>query len=585
MARVFLSSRARAHARFGIVFSAILGAQSLVAPPVFAQDAKAQLAAGDKAAQTKDWSAAITAYDAANKATPSDAALDGLANAHFQLKHDTEAYAAYEEWLKTYGAKNAGKKAANEKRLKEIADRTGSMEIAVNEPGATITIDDKPVGKSPLASPLRLSVGPHRVRVQKDGFLAFDGTPNVAQNVPNKVDVKLEAQSGKGRLSVKEKTGKAVRVFVDGVDMGDAPWAGDVDAGQHEVVVRSPTLVGAPEKVTIERGKQRDVEIEASSSTASVKISTVDGKGLIYIDDKLVGEGSFSGDIPSGVHKLRITREGYESFGEEITLEQKQNFVRNITMSLSGAIQTSAVEKDKRALEGIYGGFAIPLWFGSGYGSSVEKACDNKPVELAGCDPGSGIGSGLQGFVGYHWDPVGVEFFFGGGYDQVGSKLDWNASSTDPGLGPDPARTEEFTVRRIGGFGAFRVRYTYQIEKVRFTVAGGVGLSYRALFLTRDASAKADSNQRDVFVPDSQTYLSPLITLEPAVYFRLGQPTALGVGFSFQMEAAGSFSDNPRTQGDGGRKIGLVGITTPSYELASSTQIFFGPFIGMIFGP
>src|SRR5262245_11692389 len=61
-----------------------------------ATDAKAQIAEGDKAARAKDWSKARDAYAAAYKAAPSAAALEGLANAEFQAKHETEAYAAYE---------------------------------------------------------------------------------------------------------------------------------------------------------------------------------------------------------------------------------------------------------------------------------------------------------------------------------------------------------------------------------------------------------------------------------------------------------------------------------------------------------
>jgi hypothetical protein len=586
---VRLPSASRARRRLGLALTLSLLAQA-AAPLAFAQatDPKAQMAAGEKAAQKKDWAAALAAYEAANKASPSEGALEGVANAHYQMKHDAEAYAAYDEWLKTYGAKaNAAKKKTAETRLKELGERTGAIEIAVSEGGATISVDDKPVGQSPLAAPLRLAAGPHRVRITKDGFHPFDQTPNVAAATTAKIDAKLEPQANKGRLTVREKTGKPIRVIVDGVDMGEAPWTGDVDVGQHEVAGRSTALSAAPERVTVERGKTREVELVASASTATIKISTSDGKGLIYIDGKLVGEGSFSGDIPAGPHKLRITREGYDPFEEDIVLEDKQTIARAVTLKIVSSVQTGPIEAERRALEGVYGGFGLPLYFSpSGFKASMQTLCDERPPpELGGCDKGSGIGFGVNGFVGYHWDPVGVELFLGASYDTASPKLDWNASSTDPGLGPDPARTEDFSLHRIGGFGAARVRLTLQSEKIRFSVAGGVGLSYKTILLERDAKAKSDPNQRDLFVPGAQGYWSPLISLEPAVYYRLGQPTSLGVGFTFQMEAAGAFGDNPKTPADGTRKIGPVGITTPAYELASGTQIFIGPFIGMIFGP
>ena len=209
---------------------------------------------------------------------------------------------AYESWLKTYGTTAPpAKKRAAEARLKELDGRTGLLALDVAESGATVSVDGKPSGTTPLAAPLRLAVGPHRIRVTKDGFVPFDQAPNVAAGTTATVQVKLEAQTTKGRLSVREKSGKPLRVFVDGVDMGDAPWAGEVEAGPHEVSGRSGPMTAAPEKVTVERGKTRDVELVASASYATLKVGTSDGKGLVYLDDKLVGEGTFTSDVPSGL--------------------------------------------------------------------------------------------------------------------------------------------------------------------------------------------------------------------------------------------------------------------------------------------
>jgi hypothetical protein len=578
--------------RASLGLAAVLAVPStFLSSAAFAQgapDAKTSLANGDKAARAKEWAKAVTEFDAANKAQPSADALDGLANAHYQQKHDAEAYAAYDEWLKTYGAKAPKpKKTAAEARLKELGDRTGLLAIEVSEAGATITVDDKPMGAAPLAAPLRLALGPHRVRVAKDGFLPADQVPNVAAGVPATLTVKLEPQTTKGRLSVKEKSGKAIRVLVDGIDMGDAPWTGEVEAGAHDVGGRAGALIAAPEKVTVERGKTRDVELVASTTSATIKVSTSDGKGLIYLDGKLVGEGTFAADIPAGPHALRITREGYDPFEEQIDLKDKETLARSITLKLSSKIETGAVQKENRPLEGIYGGFGLMMSFlPKGMGHSMESTCANKPVELASCSgEGGGIGGGLTGFVGYHWDPVGVELFAGAQYDQSSPTLNWVASSTDPGIGPDPARTEEFNVRRVGGFGIFRIRLTLQGEKIRFSVAGGVGLSYRSLLMTRDTTATANAAFREAFVPDAQSYLSPVISLEPSIQYRLGPKVAAALGLTLLVESPRAFDQIPTTPQESGHRLGPSGLTTPAYALATGTQTFIGPFIGMMFGP
>jgi hypothetical protein len=591
-----MRSHSRRRTRAVVLVTAILAMQSTLLPSVAsaqAPDAKTSLANGEKAARAKDWAKAQADYEAANAASPSADALEGVANAHYQQKHDGEAYVAYESWIKTYGATSIARKRAAEARLKELEGRTGLLALDTAEGGAAIVVDGKPAGTTPLAAPLRLAIGPHRILVSKDGFLTFDQAPNVAAGATATVQVKLEAQSSKGRLSVREKAGKPLRIFVDGVDMGDAPWAGEVEAGPHEVTGRSGPMTAAPEKVTVERGKTKDVELVASATYATLKVGTSDGKGLVYLDDKLVGEGSFTSDIPSGQHRLRITREGYDPFEETLELKDKETLARTITLKLASTIDTGPVQKENRPLEGIYGGFGLLMTFlPGGMHSAMQKTCEGThPAELSSCSGESGgLGGGATGFIGYHWDPVGVELFVGAQYDQTSPSIKWGQSSTDPGIANDPARTEDFKVRRLGGFGALRVRLTFQGEKLRFSVAGGVGLAYRSLVLTRDSMRDSDG-AKDVLVSDAQGYLSPVLTLEPSLQYRLGPHTAISLGLAVLAESPRAFDQIPSSASEkshafsNGPLAPPSKLNTPAYELASGTQVFIGPFVGMMFGP
>ncbi|HVH43998.1 MAG TPA: PEGA domain-containing protein, partial [Labilithrix sp.] len=522
MALSFVSAGSWRRRVASVLAAALLAPALLTTSTSFAQpasDAKASLADADKAAKAKDWATAARSFDAANKAQPSSEALEGLANAHYQGGQLGDAHTAYQEWLDKYGAKApAAKKKLAETRLKELGDKTGAVTISVNEPGAAIVVDDKSIGTSPLSGPVRLTAGPHRVKVTKDGFVAFDQSPNVAAGTTTTVQATLTSSASKGKLTVREKAGKPVRITVDGVDMGPAPWTGEVDPGQHDIGVRGVGLVATPQKVTVERGKAQEIELVASSSSASVKIGTSDAKGLIYIDDKLVGEGSFIGDMPAGTHKLKITREGYDPFEEDLVVKDKEPLARTVTLKLSSKISTGPVQETER-LEGLYGGFGLLGYLTpGGTGDSISKQCDSKgqAPTLASCDAPGGLGGGLGGFLGYHWDPIGIELYLAGHYDQRTLTNDWNAASTDPGIGPDPARLEEFNIRRAGGMGLARVRATWQSRKVRLTLAAGAGVSYRVMFLERLTTAKDNRLIRDVFVSDSPSYVSPVIALEPS---------------------------------------------------------------------
>lgn len=558
-----------------------------------AADAKASLADADKAVKNKDWSSAAKLFDAANKISPSADALEGLANAYYNGGQLGESWAAYTEWNDKYSAKApAPKKAAVQARLKDLDGKTGFLTVTVNEAGAAIFVDDKQVGVSPLPAPLRLTSGAHKLKVSKDGFAPADQQPNVAAAGTTTAQVTLASASTKGKIVVKEKNNKPVRVLLDGVDMGEAPWTGEVDPGQHEIAARGPGLAAIPQKISVERGKTSDVEVEVSSSSTPVKITTTDGKGLIFLDGKLVGEGSFTGDIPSGPHKLRITREGYDPFEEDITLKDKDPYSRSITLSLSGKISTGPMQVTER-LEGVYGGFNfLAMFTPGGTGSALEQLCEAKgnTPSLASCETPDGFGGGAGGFLGYHWDPVGIELFLSAQYDQRTIKNDWNAQNTDPGLGPDPPRLEEYNLRRLGGMGLARVRVTKQWTKVRLSMAIGAGLVRRVLFLDRDTRAKDDPNLKDVYVSDPAGYWSFIVGAEPSIMWRLTTGVALAAGAQISVDGvnsaiSGNDGENPRSSKDAPHALGGRGLTTNAFDLTSNVQVFVGPFIGMMFGP
>jgi hypothetical protein len=91
-----------------------------------------------------------------------------------------------------------------------------------------------------------------------------------------------------------------------------------------------------------------------------------------------------------------------------------------------------------------------------------------------------------------------------------------------------------------------------------------------------------------VITPDPLGYWAPVVSFEPMILYRLGGPTAIGVGISLLLESPSTFLNDkktPITNPEGNRRLGASGLTTPAYELASGTQFYLGPFIGMMFGP
>jgi len=556
-------------------------------------DAKAQLAAGDKAAKSKSWDAAIAAYGAAKAQNPSLEAMMGLANALYEKGDAGKAYEAYEDLIRSHvGKLTKDQRATAEKRLKELGQKSGPLTVTSTEAGADISIDGVAVGKAPLEKPVRLSIGEHKVSAKKPGFAPFEAQVTIAGNTAATVAAKLSAEVNKGKLKVHEADGKAVRVFVDGIDMGPAPWEGDVDPGTHEVVVRGPNLVSAPEKVTVDKNGLRDIELRASGTLAKLKVS-VDGSptALIQLDGKPVGNGSFSAEIPAGTHKLVVTREGYQRFEDEIVLAERENVSRTVVLNLSEEVKTGGDDKGPRKLEGFYGGFGLMgLMLPAGNGSDVQTACANKSQGVEACSGGgAALGGGLFFFAGHHWDPVGLELLFGGSFDQQSTTLDYSGSNlgVGGGLGPDPKRKEDFLIGRGGGFLLGRTRLSFQTNGLRGSFAVGVGASYRVSFLVRDT--EGPQGLRDAFASNAVGSLSPVLSLDGSVAPRFSEKLSMPIGLMMLAESPNAkiFGDQiPRTDPDGSRQLAPgVGLTTPSYQLATGPQVYLGLYVGLMFGP
>jgi hypothetical protein len=550
--------------------------------------AKVSLAAGDKAAKSKDWTAAVTQYQAAMDAQPSAQALEGLANAQYALKMQAEAYDSYDRFLKDYGtAVGSHAKAQAQARLKELSTLTGYVSIRVNETDADVSIDGKAVGKSPVAALLRVTAGPHKVDVAKVGFAPVSKTPNIPSNGKEIVEIALAREATTGHLVVKEKTGQPVRVLVDHADVGAAPLDLELAPGPHEVVLRSSTLASPAQQVSIAKGESVQVELAAVAASAHLEVVTSDRKGIIFLDGKPVAEGAYSGDIGVGTHALAVTRDGYEKYEKQIVLADKQSLSETVTMKLPEA-KAAGPDVGAQTDDGIYGGLgAMGLFEPGGEGNELDTGCTQ--LGASSCAGSAPIGAGLMGWFGYAWHPVGIEGFLAGEYDQSTPSATFLGATTplENPIAVSQPRVEQFGFLRFGGVAALRARVSVQTERVRFSLAGGFGISVKDMLLERDTTS--NSSSKNTFVDSSgHIYVSPALAGDISVALRVSPTMAVALGAVLWFETAGSnlvSNSSGKELLVGGASNSPAALPTPSYHFASGAQTFIGPYIGLQFGP
>jgi hypothetical protein len=86
---------------------------------------------------------------------------------------------------------DASRRLAHEVVTGKRLDTSGRLRVEVDRPRATVTLDGKEIGQSPLREVPRVLEGPHSVVVQKPGFVRWSSTVSVPAGAEVPVEVQL----------------------------------------------------------------------------------------------------------------------------------------------------------------------------------------------------------------------------------------------------------------------------------------------------------------------------------------------------------------------------------------------------------
>lgn len=398
-------------------------------------------------------------------------------------------------------------------------------------------------------------------------------------------DVVLVAESKTGRIVVREKLGRPVRVLVDGQDVGAAPWEGEVAPGTHEIGLRGDGVVAPAHVASVAAGARVEVELAVTPARGVVQISTGDGQGDVYIDGAKVGTGLYRGELSLGRHKVVVTRAGFERFEKTIDVKDRETLSETVTLHREAIVTTVADAPE--VLGGVYGGLQVFGAFQGSTGSSFEKGC--ALFGGSSCAAPGPAGAGIGGYLGWTWDPVGVEVFAGAmaDYTEPSATFDGVVHAGSNPVLTGPPRVESWRVVRGGFTGALRARATLQTKAVRFTFAAGPGVAAKTLISDRSLHTTDNTDLRDTYAPGAVAYVSPALSFDLGVHLRASRGVAFSVGVLVWIETAGG---GVLTQADPEHRIGSaatgpIPIRTPEYRLAEGAQTFVGPYLGMLVGP
>lgn len=143
-----------------------------------------------------DYQAALIEFRRAYEIAPNFAVLYNIGQVYYLLQDYANALNTLERYL-SEGDKSIqlARRRDVQKEIQKLQSRVASLDITVNVPDADVTIDDVTVGKSPLAKPVVVNPGRHRIAISKAGFNSTSKSIEVASADAPKLTFELTEQA------------------------------------------------------------------------------------------------------------------------------------------------------------------------------------------------------------------------------------------------------------------------------------------------------------------------------------------------------------------------------------------------------
>ena len=305
--------------------------------------------------------------------------------------------------------------------------------------------------------------------------------------------------------------------------------------------------------------------------------------GKIFVNGHEVGQGTFRGPLPPGLHHLKVERAGSETFETEIQIVSAEVQARFVTLRQGVSAEPAAALVSAERY-GLYGGAQLFASFQPlGSGTTLQNACET--TGATNCSAGTNIGAGLVGYLGWLFDPLGIELAVLLSSDMVNPVASFdgtNGSDINPVVAT-PERDENFTIGRFGGGGAIRGRFVHEMKPFRFSAAAGPGLFYRVFAYQRQVMAADGSAGKNGETGPS--YVSLAFLLELSGEWEINDKLAMSLSLLSWFEAAGGGATSAARNDIFIDSNPPIPLATPAYQLASGPQWFLGPALGLVFGP
>jgi len=336
---------------------ALVIAFALAAPPAYAQpqatvDVRTQLPdtakhawdAAKQLANAADYRGALVEFQRAYELSHNPRVLFNLGVTEKLLTHYARAVDAWDKELREGSGQLTPAELQELKNAIAIVQQfVTTIEVSANEDGATLSVDDYVIGKTPFTAPVRIDVGKHVLKLSKDGFVDAIRPVDVASGQVTPVAFRIEPTNKTALVTVTVAGTPSATVFIDGRDVGPAPFKGELSADRHTIEARAPGFVTVGQTVDVQYSQAMSLSLTLSAERHEGRLRVIAPEGAeIAVDTRVVGSGTWEGVVSTtGGHQLVVHKSGYQTYSTEVFVADDQ--VRDVNVPLNKEVGTSWV--------------------------------------------------------------------------------------------------------------------------------------------------------------------------------------------------------------------------------------------------
>lgn len=242
-------------------------------PPAASPDADVPALAkqrGDDALVGGRAAEALAAYMESYAARPDAAVLYNIGRAHQALADYGAALDALESFEITAPPNVRARVPGLARLLADVRQHASLLAISSAVDGATVRLDDRSLGKTPLRAPVRVNAGTATLVLEKEGFFPFQRTIALPPGAVAAFDVVLVSKLTKAIVTVRSPVAGA-RVAIDRRPEGTVPTEIVVAPGSHDLELTLDGYRTLRTSVAVAAGETRTLELSLETEAPITK--------------------------------------------------------------------------------------------------------------------------------------------------------------------------------------------------------------------------------------------------------------------------------------------------------------------------